>query len=126
MKTALEFDVLRRKFTKKNSILHVYNSDQSQKFGEADFDLSNYANESGKDFEEKLPIKNCPEDPDAYIEIYIKAQVLEPLSPRKLPSSYKGMSIIEEIENEADPKEEFERKEKKFKRDIEIHEEEIE
>lgn len=126
MKTALDFDTLRRKFTKKNSILYVHSKDLAQRYGEADFDLSSYANNPDRDFEEKLPLKNCPSDPNAYIEIYIKAKVLEPLSPMKTPSGYKGMSIIEEKENDADPKEEFEKKEKKFLRDIELREEELE
>jgi hypothetical protein len=44
--------------------------------GEADFDLSKYANEE-RAMDDKLPLKNCNIDPNAYIEIYIKAKVLE-------------------------------------------------
>ena len=43
--------------------------------GEADFDLSKYANEE-RAMEDRLPIKNST-DPNAFIEIYIKAKVLE-------------------------------------------------
>lgn len=44
--------------------------------GEADFDLSKYANDD-RPQEDKLPLKNCQIDPSAYIEIYIKAKVLD-------------------------------------------------
>jgi hypothetical protein len=44
--------------------------------GEADFDLAKYANEE-RSQEDKLPLKNCTIDPKAFIEIYIKAKVLD-------------------------------------------------
>ena len=39
--------------------------------GEADFDLAYYAN-NAEVLKDKLPLKNCTMDPDAYIEIFIK------------------------------------------------------
>jgi hypothetical protein len=44
--------------------------------GEADFDLAKYANDE-RATEDKLPLKNCAMDPKAFIEIYIKAKVLD-------------------------------------------------
>lgn len=44
--------------------------------GDADFDLSKYAN-SEVPSEDKLPLKNCSIDPKAYIEIFIKAKVID-------------------------------------------------
>ena len=44
--------------------------------GEADFDLAKYANEERAQ-DDKLPLKNCTIDPKAFIEIYIKAKVLD-------------------------------------------------
>lgn len=44
--------------------------------GEADFDLSKYAN-SERPYEDKLPLKNCSIDPKAFIEIFIKAKVID-------------------------------------------------
>jgi hypothetical protein len=44
--------------------------------GSADFDLSKYANDE-KPQEDKLPLKNCAIDANAYIEIFIKAKVLD-------------------------------------------------
>lgn len=39
--------------------------------GEADFDLAHYANNS-EILKDKLPLRNCSVDPNAFIEIYIK------------------------------------------------------
>lgn len=50
--------------------------DLSLKLGEAEFDLSKYANDE-KPWEDKLPLKNCEMDENAYIEIFIKAKVLD-------------------------------------------------
>ena len=44
--------------------------------GSADFDLSKYANDERAQ-DDKLPLKNCSVDASAYIEIYIKAKVLD-------------------------------------------------
>lgn len=95
--------------------------------GEADFDLSKYANEE-KAMEDKLPIKNCSTDPDAYIEIYIKAKVLEaaPSSSSRLNSSLNtSMPVIEERDSEFDVREELEKKEKEYKKNIERLEEHL-
>jgi N-terminal C2 in EEIG1 and EHBP1 proteins len=48
----------------------------SKLLGEADFDLAKYANDERAQ-DDKLPLKNCSLDPNAYIEIYIKAKVLD-------------------------------------------------
>ena len=49
----------------------------TKKFGEADFDLSKYANHPDVPYEEKLPLRGCEEDPQALIEIFVKAKILE-------------------------------------------------
>ena len=85
--------------------------------GEADFDLGNYAN-SQRAQEAKLPLRGCQDDPEAYIEIYIKAKNLEAVAPT--PSVHmSSMPIIEERNSESDLKDDFENKEKQYKRNIE-------
>lgn len=89
--------------------------------GEADFDLAKYANDERAQ-DDKLPLKNCTLDPKAYIEIYIKAKVLENVASTpsmKLHMSMQSMPTIEERESESDMKEEYERKEKDYRRNIE-------
>ena len=76
MKTAIEWDSLRNKFGKKKSILAVYTKDKQQMLGEADFDLGKYAN-NPQATKDKLPLRNCETDPKAYIEIYIKAKMVD-------------------------------------------------
>lgn len=44
--------------------------------GEAEFDLAKYVYEE-KGIDDKLPLNNCELDPNAYIEISIKAKVLD-------------------------------------------------
>lgn len=95
----------------------------TKKFGEADFDLSKYANHPDVPYEEKLPLRGCEEDPQALIEIFVKAKILE--NPDQQKIGYRGMSIIEEKENDADPKEEFEKNEKIYLKKIELKEEEL-
>ena len=46
MKTAIDWDNIRGKFAKKQSILAVFTKDRSRLLGEADFDLGKYANDS--------------------------------------------------------------------------------
>ena len=46
MKTAIDWDNMRGKFAKKQSILAVFTKDRSRLLGEADFDLGKYANET--------------------------------------------------------------------------------
>lgn len=66
-------------------------------------------------------MKNCPTDPNAYIEIYIKAKVLDqtPQTPSVRASGLVSMPTIEERDSEADVREELERKEKDYLRNIE-------
>ena len=95
--------------------------------GEADFDLSKYANEE-RAMEDRLPIKNSP-DPNAFIEIYIKAKVLEaaPQHSSRVASALNiSMPVIEERDSDFDVKEELEKKEKEYKRNIERLEEHLE
>ena len=56
--------------------MSVYTKDMKTLLGEADFDLAKYANDE-RATEDKLPLKNCEIDPKAFIEIHIKAKVLE-------------------------------------------------
>jgi vacuolar-type H+-ATPase subunit I/STV1 len=96
--------------------------------GEADFDLSKYANEE-RAMEDRLPVKNCSFDPNAYIEIYIKAKVLEaaPQNSSRVNNSLNiSMPIIEERDSEFDVREELEKKEKEYKKNIERLEEHLE
>lgn len=76
MKTAIDWDNMRGKFSKKQSILAVFTKDRSRLLGEADFDLGKYANDSTAQMD-RLQLRNCEADPNAYIEIYIKAKTLE-------------------------------------------------
>ena len=72
-----------------------------------------------------MPLKNCSVDPGAYIEIYIKAKVLDqvPNNPSTMRgignSSFMQMPVIEERESECDVKEVLERKEKDYLKNIE-------
>ena len=76
MKTAIDWDNMRGKFAKKQSILAVFTKDRSRLLGEADFDLGKYANDSTAQMD-RLTLRNCEVDPEAYIEIYIKAKTLD-------------------------------------------------
>ena len=76
MKTAIDWDNMRGKFAKKQSILAVFTKDRSRLLGEADFDLGKYANDSTAQMD-RLTLRNCEVDPSAYIEIYIKAKTLD-------------------------------------------------
>lgn len=58
------------------SDLQVWKKDMSTMLGSADFDLSKYANDERAQ-DDRLPLKNCSLDQSAYIEIYIKAKVLD-------------------------------------------------
>lgn len=83
MKTQLEWDSLRNIFRKKGSDLQVHQVEagvdpmkaasegKTTIIGEADFDLAHYAN-NPHILQDKLPLKNCTIDPNAYIEITIK------------------------------------------------------
>lgn len=90
--------------------------------GSADFDLSKYANDERAQ-DDRLPLKNCTIDSSAYIEIYIKAKVLDqvPQTPsmRAPGMQLTSMPTIEERDSEADVREELERKEKEYRRNIE-------
>lgn len=50
----------------------------SEIIGEADFDLAHYANNPHIQ-QDKLPLKNCTIDPNAFIEIHIKTNSQEVL-----------------------------------------------
>jgi hypothetical protein len=65
----------------------------SSMLGEADFDLSKYANDD-KILDDKLPLKNCSIDPSAFIEIFIKAKVLDslPSTPSRNVSMMSGLN----------------------------------
>ena len=137
MKTVLDFDSLRRQFVKKRSDLQVWKTDMSAMIGVADFDLSKYANDE-RPQEDKLPLRNCTLDPNAYVEIHIKAKVEggatppgaqvpgTPNSLRALNSSMMSMPTIEEREGECDIREEIERKEKEFLKKSQLLEHDIE
>lgn len=85
--------------------------------GEADFDIGKYAN-SQRAQEDKLPLRGCSEDPDAFVEIYIKAKNLKAVPPT--PSVRAPvMPPIEERNSESDIRDEFENKERMYKRNIE-------
>ena len=140
MKTAIDWDSLRSKFGKKKSILAVYTEDRSKKLGEADFDLGKYANdpESNKD---KLPLRNCETDPKAYIQILIKAKTIDSDStPRRntqnnmLNESTRsvvqltanlGLQAIEEKNSEFDAREELERQQQQYEKQIQRLKEEL-
>ena len=76
MKTAIDWDNMRGKFAKKQSILAVFTKDRSRLLGEADFDLGKYANDSTAQMD-RLQLRNCEFDSEAFIEIYIKAKTVE-------------------------------------------------
>ena len=137
MKTVLDYDSLRRQFVKKRSDLQVWRSDMSSMLGVADFDLAKYASEERQQ-EDKLPLRNCTLDPNAYVEIHIKAKVDGPsgsVSPsgagtpnsmrNALNNSLLRMPTIEERDGECDVKEELERKEKEYLRKIRLLESEV-
>lgn len=95
MKTQLEWDPLRNQFRPKKSVLSVHvvqpgenvmeqaSKESSEILGEADFDLAYYAN-NPEILQDKLPLKNCSIDPNAFIEIYIKTNSQEVLNKTKL------------------------------------------
>lgn len=72
MKTVLEFDKAANLFLSKKSVLALFRKKDKKLLGRTDFDLSKYANMS-KSSNDKLSLSDC-EQPDAYIEIFIKAQ----------------------------------------------------
>ena len=116
-------------YKQSSSTLAVYTKDLQTCLGEADFDLAKYANDERAQ-EDRLPLKNCTIDPQAYIEIFIRARMLESTSstPRvpHRPNQLNSMPTIEERESESDIKEEFERKEKEYLRQIERLEDTLE
>lgn len=59
--------------------------------GDADFDLAYYAN-NPTILSDKLPLKRCTLDPNAYIEIYIKTNSQEVLSRERSSSNQGGAS----------------------------------
>jgi N-terminal C2 in EEIG1 and EHBP1 proteins len=122
MKTALDWDTLRNKFGKKKSLLAVFTKDK-RLLGEADFDLGKYANDPSKS-NDQLPLRNCEADPKAFIEIYIKAKMIdvkETATPNAVKTTAKkaaSLPAIEEQNSEFEAKEEFERLEAEYLKTI--------
>jgi hypothetical protein len=79
MKTQLEYDTLKRQYVRKKSDLQLWKQDMTTMLGTADFDLSKYVTQdpamAEKTQEDRLPLKNCMIDGNAYIDIIIKAKV---------------------------------------------------
>ena len=127
MKTAIDWDNMRGKFAKKQSILAVFTKDRSRMLGEADFDLGKYANDSSAQMD-RLTLRNCEYDANAYIEIYIKAKTLESESTPSRNrnslaasgrSSYVAslsLAAIEEKNSEFDQLEEYENMERNYQK----------
>jgi len=120
MKTAIDWDNIRGKFAKKQSILAVFTKDRSRLLGEADFDLGKYANDATAQ-KDRLMLRNCDKDPEAFIEIYIKAKTLEEsTTPQRNRNSLAqsgrsahyatslSLAAIEEKNSEFDQREEYE------------------
>ena len=90
MKTQLEWDSLRNQFRKKQSILSVHlvragedvmeaaDNNTSIVLGDANFDLAYYANNPEIN-QDKLPLKKCKLDEEAFIQIHIKTNSNEVL-----------------------------------------------
>ena len=95
--------------------------------GEADFDLGKYANDSSAQMD-RLTLRNCEYDANAYIEIYIKAKTLESESTPSRNrnslaasgrSSYVAslsLAAIEEKNSEFDQLEEYENMERNYQK----------
>jgi len=86
--------------------------------GEADFDLGKYADDASAQ-KDRLLLRNCDADPEAFIEIYIKAKTLEETTPTRnrnpLSQSTRNhyatslsLAAIEEKNSEFDQREEYE------------------
>lgn len=78
MKTQLEYDTLKRQYVHKKSDLQLWKQDMSSMLGVAEFDLSKYVSDpsmADRTQEDRLQLKNCLIDPNAYIDILIKAKV---------------------------------------------------
>jgi hypothetical protein len=70
-------------------VMEAASSGTSTVIGDADFDLAYYAN-NPEILSDKLPLKRCTIDPNAYIEIYIKTNSKEVLSRERSSSSNQG------------------------------------
>ena len=57
-------------------VIEAADAGTSQILGEADFDLAYYANNNHVQ-SDKLPLRNCTLDENAFIEIYIKTNAEE-------------------------------------------------
>ena len=80
--------------------------------GDTDFDLAKYANNE-KAHEDKLILRGGP-DPESFIEIYIKAKVLEKAPQTSTNMSMMSMPIIEERESESDFYDELQKQDKVY------------
>ena len=113
--------------------------------GEADFDLGKYANDpSATTKMDRLQLRNCEADPNAYIEIYIKAKTIEsdtptasssgsrrsnPLAASNRSSVYAqslSLAAIEEKNSEFDQREEYENLEQNYRKQVQRLEDELE
>ena len=123
MKTVLEFDNTKRLFIDKKSTLALYEKRTMKCLGETEFNLSKYANE-GKATEDKLKLNG---ELGGHIEIFIRAKNLDPnpQTPSFKLQHHMMMPTIQERESETDFREDFERKEKEFKRTIDMLEEQL-
>ena len=64
------------------NVIEASNNGTSEVLGEADFDLAYYANNAHV-LSDKLPLRNCSLDENAFIEIYIKTNADEILKQAK-------------------------------------------
>jgi len=64
------------------NVIEAANAGTSIVLGEADFDLAYYANNNHVQ-SDKLPLKNCSIDENAFIEIYIKTNAEEIMKQAK-------------------------------------------
>jgi hypothetical protein len=62
-------------YTDKESTIGIYlASDRTTCLGEAKFNLAKYAN-YGQPLTDKLRVKNCTYDKNAYVEVYVNARI---------------------------------------------------
>ena len=55
--------------------MQLWKADQTQMLGVGDFDLGKYANmQEGVEHVDKLPLRSCPFDQQAYIEVVVKVK----------------------------------------------------
>jgi hypothetical protein len=73
MVSQLDWDGI--KFAPKKYDMQLWKADQTQMLGVGDFDLGKYANmQEGVEHVDKLPLRSCPFDQQAYIEVILKVK----------------------------------------------------